>query len=376
MSRNRADRIYARLLRQPCAFHLQTSTAELSARLLANVNRVAVQVVTPSLQLLSAVASIVLLSLGVLLVGRWLAVALVLGLVAAYGLVSTAVTPQLRLASRQRLRMEGRSTAVLLDAIGSIRDIQLSGSEPFFEQQFGVTTEQSRHSIWIAEWLPELPRGLIEPFGITMIFAIGALPALLSGNPQQVQAILPFLATISVAALRLTPPLQDAFRSVTRVRGGLPLLADLLELLQLPQDRPTLASPGVPSPAGVFPRQMLRLRDVWFRYPQSDDWVLKGVSLTIPLGSRVALVGANRQWQDHHRSSSAWLAHGRQRRPGTRWHPRGGPRSAGLAGQLRPRASDHQFAQCQRSGERRFRAVAGAGRSASGLGGAGGGPAA
>ena len=290
--RDLADRIYARLLRQPCAFHLQTSTAELSARLLANVNRVAVQVVTPSLQLLSAVASIVLLSLGVLLVGRWLAVALVLGLVAAYGLVSTAVTPQLRLASRQRLRMEGRSTAVLLDAIGSIRDIQLSGSEPFFEQQFGVTTEQSRHSIWIAEWLPELPRGLIEPFGITMIFAIGALPALLSGNPQQVQAILPFLATISVAALRLTPPLQDAFRSVTRVRGGLPLLADLLELLQLPQDRPTLASPGVPSPAGVFPRQMLRLRDVWFRYPQSDDWVLKGVSLTIPLGSRVALVGA------------------------------------------------------------------------------------
>jgi ATP-binding cassette subfamily B protein len=34
------------------------------------------------------------------------------------------------------------------------------------------------------------------------------------------------------------------------------------------------------------------LRDVWYRYPTSDDWVLRGVSLSIPVGSRVALVGA------------------------------------------------------------------------------------
>jgi ATP-binding cassette subfamily B protein len=71
----------------------------------------------------------------------------------------------------------------------------------------------------------------------------------------------------------------------------LPLVGGALELLNLPADRPTLATPGVPSPAGVFPRHTIRLQDVWYRYPTSDDWVLKGVNLTIPLGSRVALVG-------------------------------------------------------------------------------------
>jgi ATP-binding cassette subfamily B protein len=136
-----------------------------------------------------------------------------------------------------------------------------------------------------------LPRGLIEPLGITVIFAIGALPALLSGNPQRVQQILPFLAMISVAALRLTPPLQDAFRALTRIRGSLPLLGDVVELLSLPEQRPTLLTPGVPSPAGVAPRHFVRMRDVWFRYPQSHDWVLKGANLTIPVGARVALVG-------------------------------------------------------------------------------------
>jgi len=34
------------------------------------------------------------------------------------------------------------------------------------------------------------------------------------------------------------------------------------------------------------------LHDVWYRYPNSEDWVLKGVNLSIPVGSRVALVGS------------------------------------------------------------------------------------
>jgi len=125
-----------------------------------------------------------------------------------------------------------------------------------------------------------------------MIFAVGAVPALISGDAAQVRAILPFLATIAVAALRLTPPLQDAFRSLTQLRGGLPQLSGVLDLLNLPAGRPTIQTPGVPSPAGIFPRHTIRLQDAWYRYPQSDEWVLKGVNLSIPVGSRVALVGS------------------------------------------------------------------------------------
>lgn len=66
----------------------------------------------------------------------------------------------------------------------------------------------------------------------------------------------------------------------------------MLELLELPLDRATRQMPGVPSPAGVFPHHTIRLNDAWYRYPQSDDWVIKGITLTIPVGSRIALVGS------------------------------------------------------------------------------------
>jgi ATP-binding cassette subfamily B protein len=48
----------------------------------------------------------------------------------------------------------------------------------------------------------------------------------------------------------------------------------------------------VPSAAGVFPRHTIRLQQLSYRYPGHQDWVLQDVSLSIPVGSRVALVGS------------------------------------------------------------------------------------
>ena len=56
-------------------------------------------------------------------------------------------------------------------------------------------------------------------------------------------------------------------------------------------ERYTLRCEGVPTPAGVLPNHSIRLRDAWYRYPNSDEWVLKGINLTVPMGSRIALVG-------------------------------------------------------------------------------------
>ncbi|GAA3944100.1 ABC transporter ATP-binding protein [Actinomadura viridis] len=50
-------------------------------------------------------------------------------------------------------------------------------------------------------------------------------------------------------------------------------------------------------PGGGAPVEPLRrgieLRDVWFRYDESHPWVLRGVTLTIPYGRSLALVGLN-----------------------------------------------------------------------------------
>jgi ATP-binding cassette subfamily B protein len=289
--RDLSDQAYARILRQSYEYHLGRSTSELAAQILQNYERIAAYAIRPVLQMISAIASIVLLSIGILFIGRWLAVLLVTSMALAYGLITGLITPKLRLAVRQRLRQERESNEILYQSLNSIRDIQLTSTEPYFQGQFERIGERAKPYVLAGELLPDIPRGLIEPLGISLIFALGAIPALLSGNSQTIASILPFLATIAIAALRLTPPLQDLFRGYTMLRGSLPVVSSALDILDLPGDRPTLRTPGVPSAAGVFPRHTIRLQQVSYRYPGHQDWVLHEVSLSIPVGSRVALVG-------------------------------------------------------------------------------------
>ncbi|MEW1848141.1 ABC transporter ATP-binding protein [Nonomuraea angiospora] len=56
------------------------------------------------------------------------------------------------------------------------------------------------------------------------------------------------------------------------------------------------AEPDLPAPEEGRPpplRRGIELRDVWFRYSEEHPWVLRGVSLFIPYGRSVALVGRN-----------------------------------------------------------------------------------
>ncbi|MFZ6026956.1 MAG: ABC transporter ATP-binding protein [Chloroflexota bacterium] len=67
------------------------------------------------------------------------------------------------------------------------------------------------------------------------------------------------------------------------------LFADIAELMALPQP---IAIPAEPRPAAPL-RNALELRGVSFRYSTEHPWVLKDVSLTLPAGSCLALVGLN-----------------------------------------------------------------------------------
>lgn len=61
------------------------------------------------------------------------------------------------------------------------------------------------------------------------------------------------------------------------------------ELINLPHQMPDRTTYGQ-----VMPLQSeIEVRNVWFRYPGQQDWVLKGINLTIPVGEAVALVGFN-----------------------------------------------------------------------------------
>ncbi|HEY0019882.1 MAG TPA: ABC transporter ATP-binding protein [Longimicrobium sp.] len=88
---------------------------------------------------------------------------------------------------------------------------------------------------------------------------------------------------------RFFRPIQDLSEKYNILQGAMAASERIFELLDTEPDVPADAHPlRLPEPG----RGEIEFRDVWFRYGDEDDWVLKGVSFTARPGERVAIVGA------------------------------------------------------------------------------------
>ncbi len=277
------------LFNQKYDFFLTNQSEDISSKVLLNISRVSEKFVRPILQITSGFFIVTFIFIAILSFAKITAVYLIICLVSGYALISFVVTPIIRNASKQRIILESKINRVITESLRTIIDVHLSGSEDFFEDRFQKASKKAYSYLWKAEALPEFPRSLVEPFGITLIFSIGLFPFLSGKNPSLLLEVIPFLATIAVASLKLTPPLQDLFRGITDLRGGIPDLEEALKILELKKDR-NYKNCDLESNF-LIPKKNIELRSLDYKYPLRDDFALKNINLKIDIGSKVAFVG-------------------------------------------------------------------------------------
>ena len=286
------NKVYKNLMLQQYEFFMNKRTAVLSERFNRILSRVTGTVVTPIITISGNLVSVLALIVGVFFVLGFSSLLVFALLLASYVLSSRIITPYLRLALRQKNRYTRRLKIIFSESIRSIRDVQLYSSHNYFVDRFAQEGALAKRNERISSLLPNVPRFVIEPAGITIIFVVGLAPAIASGDGSSLRDALPDLATVLVVLLRITGPLQTVFRSVNKLRGGLPDVKDALELLKMRPGRLSLGDAGVPSPYGVMPSRLIELNNVSFSYRGSDHLVLEKINLSIPVGSRIALVGS------------------------------------------------------------------------------------
>ena len=285
------NKVYDNLMRQKYDFFIRQRTANLSEKFNRILSSVSTGVISPILLITGNLVSVASLLVGVVVVLGVKALAVFMLMLLAYVISSGIITPYLRLATKQRIRYGRRINLLLVESLRSVREVQLYSAEQYFVSRFSRDGVVAKRYDRISRLLPDVPRLVIEPAGITILFVVGIIPALWSGDSGGIKNSIPALSALLVALLRISGPLQSMFRSINRLRGGLPEIADALELLSLKPDRYLIGSPGVPTPDGVMPRRYIQLRDVSFSYSDDAKPVINGINLSIPIGSRIALVG-------------------------------------------------------------------------------------
>ena len=281
------------LLSKQYEFFIENKSSDLSAQVLLSIERVSEKIVLPILKTLSGLFLIISISIAVLTFAKLPALILIMGLLLGFLLISLSIIPYIRFATKKRLEVELASNNIINESLNSIIDVKLTKSEKFFNKKFHTLGKNIVPAIWKGETLPEIPRALIEPFGITLIFIIGIVPSLLTSDISEISKVIPFLATIAAACLKLTPPLQDTFKGYTSIRGGLPDLELTLKLINL--DKFTLDKKTINKQSTnnfIFPQKSIKLKNISYKYPSSYKNAISNLSLNIDIGSRVAFVGS------------------------------------------------------------------------------------
>ena len=88
---------------------------------------------------------------------------------------------------------------------------------------------------------------------------------------------------------RITTPAQQAFGSLVRLRSVYNSVAQIDQLMMTPAERPGV---DIASPCGIT-SATLTVERLYYRPDADQEAALNGVSFTVPVGARVAVVGPN-----------------------------------------------------------------------------------
>ena len=279
-----AVEIQRRVLHQPYMFHVSRNTS----RLVAALEKVPVLVMSLLLQVMQAGTAAFI---AVFVVGALIAIDPFTALLAAigFGFIYLLVSALARGRLAENTVIVGRSyddrVKVVQESLGGIRDVLVEGSQQVYVEEFRKTDERFSAARASTMFITTAPRFAIEAAGMVVIAIIAVL---LSTREGGITAAIPILGALALGAQRLLPLLQQIYGGWSAASAHGSILAQVLELLQLPMDELQTSRAGLaPLPLRIG----IALEGVTFAYPARRTPAVQDVSFEIPRGSTVALVG-------------------------------------------------------------------------------------
>lgn len=285
--------VYRRTLHQPYAWHVSRNTSEILAGI-GKVNAVTNAIIVQSLQgVISLIMTVAILSM-LLFINFEVAVFAGTGFAALYSITSWITRKRLRENSQTIARNETLRTQAVQEGLGGIRDVLLDGAQPLYHRRFAVLdyamrTRQAENAFFAAA-----PRFVIESVGMVMIIGLAFW---LSGRDGGLTNAIPLLGALALGAQRLLPQMQQVYAAWSSVNGNRRHLHDVLDLLERPmppKSIDTAAYPHIKNGIQVSDeaaKPLIALRQIGFRYHPEGASILDNVSLNIPRGVRIGIVG-------------------------------------------------------------------------------------
>lgn len=285
-------RLLETYLRQPYAFFLDRHSGDMAKNILSEVDQLVQQVFRPGMQMVAY--SVVILALVALLivVDPWLALGVAMVVGGMYAAVFAAVRGILGRVGRDRARANQERFTAASEALGGIKDIKLLGREHAYLSRFeGPSKRQARHQA-TNQTLSDVPKFVIEAVGFGGVIALTLVLLATQGGTDSnaLGNILPILGLYVFAGYRLLPAAQNIYKGMAKLRFGAAAVDGVYSDLH---QRSAVAELYKRTHAPLQPKHTIVLQSIHYTYPNAERAALQGVSLEIPVGSSVGIIGTS-----------------------------------------------------------------------------------
>jgi ABC-type multidrug transport system fused ATPase/permease subunit len=281
-------RLLAVYLHQPYVYFLNRNTAELGKLVLAEATKVTKGVILPLLHIFAdGLVALAVLAL-IVVVDPVISLVVAIGLGGAYGGIYYLSRSYLSRIGKDRLHAESKRYVLANEALSGIKELQLMGRERAYLQRYREPSQRYAHNQAAFKLVSAMPRYGIEAIAFGGVLAVVLY---LVNREGSLMDALPLIVLYAMATYKLLPAFQQIYQNASEIRFSYAGLESLYNDLTANEGRPR-GKPGKPSEA----REEriggpIQLDNVSFRYPGSERYAAKGLSLEIPEGSSAAFVG-------------------------------------------------------------------------------------
>jgi ATP-binding cassette, subfamily B, bacterial PglK len=287
--------LFDEYLHREYGFHASTSSALLISNVLHETGRLTTGILRHGLILGTQIVTIVFIVASMMLLNPALAGVAILGLGASYGAVYWVARGKLRRDGLLVSREYARRTRIVNESFAAIKELIILQAQQTFVLQFKRTGALIAQAVVSTFAISQTPRYVLEcaTVCVLVVAAIYADTPGQGGSPWIAQ-----LGFMGLAVYRLLPALQQAFLAIVRIRADRPALESVVEDLQGSRalQRASREPTGAAAEKVSWQNRPLReiaLFDITFQPAPERPPVLANLTLRIPAGSVVGLVGAN-----------------------------------------------------------------------------------
>ncbi|GHT04678.1 ABC transporter ATP-binding protein [Bacteroidia bacterium] len=276
------NQINDKIISLPLAFFSEERKGDILARISGDVNEVENSIMSSLDMLFKNPIYIILYLAGMLLIS-WQLTLFVLIMLPIAGYVMGQIGKKLKRKSFEGQQQWGGLMSQIEETLGGLRIIKAFNAERKIEARFHKINEQFRQTTVRIFRRQQLAHPMSEMLGtvtVAIVLWYGGTLILSANSPISASSFIYYLTIFYM----IINPAKDLSKSVYAIQKGLASMERVDKVLMAESN---IIDPIHPKPIQF--NEQVDYQDIWFKY--KENWVLKGVNLTIPKGKTVALVG-------------------------------------------------------------------------------------